>query len=241
MDDDEARIREYEEKLQLESLKRKVSMMKFPAPDRKKSKFNFSKALSNFGGQTVKPEPPRTMPLQVKIKTSAKTIKLPTIVSETSISRIVEKPWKFATKNVDECPICSNHLFSVCHPHISSAAERNKSETLESYSCSICRENHDITSDEKRKIVMGASSLHNVWKETSYQPGFHIDFDCIIGGEIHMFIPLSLINMLVKRKPWILSLPVALIMFQPQNRLNLLFFNCNRSSRRSRNTITIVV
>ena len=36
-----------------------------------------------------------------------------------SKARIVDKPWKFSTKNVDECNICSNELFSICHPHIS--------------------------------------------------------------------------------------------------------------------------
>ena len=40
-------------------------------------------------------------------------------ILQASKARIVDKPWKFSTKNVDECTICSNELFSVCHPHIS--------------------------------------------------------------------------------------------------------------------------
>jgi len=184
MGDEETRIREYEEKLQLESLKRKVSMMKFPAPEKKKSKLSFSKSLSSLGNHNLKSEP-RELPAQVKLKTSAKTIKLPTIVTEVTKSRIVEKPWKFATKNVDECQICSNHLFSVCHPHISTAIERRKSVEEESYFCNICAATHSLKEKGRRRIVLGASTLHNVWKENTYTPGYHVDFDCIIGGEIH--------------------------------------------------------
>jgi len=180
--DEETRIREYEEKLQLETLKRKVSAMKFPAPERKKPKLAFSKSLSTLNN---KAEPPPEMPLQVKLKTTAKAVKLPMQISDTSKSRLVEKPWKFSTKNVDECAICSNDLFSVCHPHISTAAEREKEAESETFSCSICRKNHEKKEKGRRKIVLGNSTLHNLWKESTYEPGFHIDFDCIIGGQIH--------------------------------------------------------
>ena len=30
-------------------------------------------------------------------------------------------------------------------------------------------------------IVLGSSTLHNIWKEKTYKPSTHIDFDCIIG------------------------------------------------------------
>ena len=115
----------------------------------------------------------------------------------------MDKPWKFSTKKVDECNICSNELFSVCHPHISrcsiflaqvkvyscshSIAERTKDESEEeNYSCTICR--HEHAKEEKqgrRRVVIGSSTLHNIWAEASYKPGYHIDFDCIIGGQIH--------------------------------------------------------
>jgi hypothetical protein len=187
MAEDEERIREYEEKMQLESLKRKVSSMRYPAPERKKPKMSFSKSLSGLGaGGQGKPEPQdMQVNMQVKIKTMAKAIKLPVLVSAASKSRIEDKPWKFATKNVDECTICSNHLFSVCHPHISSVAERRAAEG-ETYSCCVCRTTHaKEEAAANRRVTLCSSSLHNIWKESNFNPGFHIDFDCIIGGQIH--------------------------------------------------------
>jgi len=74
----------------------------------------------------------------------------------------------FATKPVPECGICSNHLFSVCHPHITSLA------SLQS------RKARDITS-----ILLGSSTLHNVWKSYRYKPQFLTDHDCIIGAQVH--------------------------------------------------------
>ena len=77
------------------------------------------------------------MPQQLKMKSASKTVKLNVNMSQVktfrvskklnfgfkaSKARIVDKPWKFSTKNVDECNICSNELFSVCHPHISRCA-----------------------------------------------------------------------------------------------------------------------
>merc|ERR1712032_1071558 len=59
------------------------------------------------------------MPQQLKMKSASKAVKLNVNMSQASKARIVDKPWKFSTKNVDECNICSNELFSVCHPHIS--------------------------------------------------------------------------------------------------------------------------
>ena len=74
------------------------------------------------------------MPQQLKMKSASKAVKLNVNMSQVdhirisqklnlgvkaSKARIVDKPWKFSTKNVDECNICSNELFSVCHPHIS--------------------------------------------------------------------------------------------------------------------------
>jgi len=78
------------------------------------------------------------------------------------------KPWVFATKPVPECGICSNHLFSVCHPHITSLTS------------SLARQVGDITS-----LLLGSSTLHNVWKSHKYRPKFLTDHDCIIGGQVH--------------------------------------------------------
>jgi len=82
------------------------------------------------------------------------------------------KPWVFSTKPVPECNICSNHLFSVCHPHISNITSlknftpRNKEDNITS-------------------ILLGSSTLHNVWKSREYNPKFPTYHDCIIGGQIH--------------------------------------------------------
>ena len=74
-------------------------------------------------------------------------------------------------------------MYSCSH----SIAERTKDESEEeNYSCTICR--HEHAKEEKqgrRKVVIGSSTLHNIWAEASYKPGYHIDFDCIIGGQIH--------------------------------------------------------
>jgi len=183
---DEERIREYEERLQLESLKRKVSMMKFPARENKKPKLAFSKSLSSLG--SAPPRPPALAahtPLQLKLKSSAKATKLPEIkLSQASKSRIADKPWKFATKNVDECGICSDALFSLCHPHVSSAAERRRAEGA-TFPCSTCRTTHPKQEQGKRRVLLGSSTLHNLWKEATFAPGHHVDFDCIIGGRVH--------------------------------------------------------
>jgi len=185
MAEDEERIREYEERVQLETLKRKVSMMKFPAPERKKPKLAFSANISGAMGRLQEKEV-MEMPQQLKMKSASKAVKLNVNMSQASKARIVDKPWKFSTKNVDECNICSNELFSVCHPHISSIAERSKDDGEEdSYSCTICRSSHARHESGRRKVVIGSSTLHNIWAEAAYKPGYHIDFDCIIGGQIH--------------------------------------------------------
>ena len=179
MTEEEERIKEYEERLQLESLKRKVSKMKFPAPDSKKPKMTFSKSLSSLmAANQLKPEP-APISMAIKMKSSVKAIKLAVNMSQASKARIVDKPWKFtgAVSAVDECTICSNELFSVCHPHISSLEEKIKDEED--------KEENEKQVRGKRRLVLCSSTLHNIWKEATYRPGFHIDFDCIIGGQIH--------------------------------------------------------
>lgn len=76
----------------------------------------------------------------------------------------------FATKPVPECLTCSNHLFSVCHPHISSVPRLLASASGR---------------PERRSLLIGSSTLHNVWKSASFRPQFATDYDCIIGGQIH--------------------------------------------------------
>lgn len=128
------------------------------------------------------------MPQQLKMKAASKAVKLNVNMSQASKARIVDKPWKFSTKNVDECTICSNELFSVCHPHISSLAEKSKSvDGEETFSCTVCRSTHAKEEKQvgRRKVMIGSSTLHNIWAEAAYNPGYHIDFDCIIGGQIH--------------------------------------------------------
>jgi len=77
------------------------------------------------------------------------------------------KPWVFSTKPVPECGICSNHLFSVCHPHITNIG-------------SLKGKKENITS-----ILIGSSTLHNVWKSKEFRPNFPTYHDCIIGAQIH--------------------------------------------------------
>jgi hypothetical protein len=38
-----------------------------------------------------------------------------------------------------------------------------------------------VVSDGRLSIVMGSSTLANIWKTGSFRPKFHIDFDIIIG------------------------------------------------------------
>jgi hypothetical protein len=33
----------------------------------------------------------------------------------------------------------------------------------------------------RRRVVMGSSDFHNLWKSKSFQPEVHVDFDVIIG------------------------------------------------------------
>jgi hypothetical protein len=39
----------------------------------------------------------------------------------------------------------------------------------------------DSNKSSRRRVVMGSSDMHNLWKAKSFQPECHIDFDCIIG------------------------------------------------------------
>ena len=83
------------------------------------------------------------------------------------------KPWVFSTKPVPECPICSNHLFSVCHPHITNITSLQ------------LKKSSSIKEDNITSILLGSSTLHNVWKSTEYKPKFTTYHDCIIGGQVH--------------------------------------------------------
>lgn len=92
---------------------------------------------------------------------------------------------KFKTKDVAECKICSNELFEVCHPHISTQEVISRFNAFR-FSCPICKRSHGNNSPDGRlSIVMGSSTLHNIWKSGTFRPKFHIDFDIIIGGRIH--------------------------------------------------------
>jgi len=91
---------------------------------------------------------------------------------------------KFSTKDIEECSICSNQLFEVCHPHISTQQIESRFQT-ENYYCPICKKQHPKQSEGRRSLVLGSSTLHNIWKVSEYKPNFHVDFDCIIGGKIH--------------------------------------------------------
>ena len=56
--------------------------------------------------------------------------------------------------------------------------------------CQICQKKHpDPKNDTKirKKVVLGSSTLAHLWKTDGFKQNcdFHIDFDCIIGGQIH--------------------------------------------------------
>jgi len=79
-----------------------------------------------------------------------------------------EKRRKFSTKDCEECKICSDEVFQVCHPHIKNDGVTTKKQ------------------EGRQKIVLGSSTLAHLWKSYAYNKSpFHIDFDCIIGGQIH--------------------------------------------------------
>ena len=88
------------------------------------------------------------------------------------------------SEDIEECRICSNELFEVCHPHISTQLIESRWDT-QSYFCPIFKKQHPKQSEGRRSLVLGSSTLHNIWKVSEYKPNFHVDFDCIIGGKIH--------------------------------------------------------
>lgn len=77
----------------------------------------------------------------------------------------VPKPWIFATKPVAECPPCSNQIFSVCHPHITNLRR--------------------LQGDGETNILLGSSTLHNVWRCPGFRGVKQFHHDIIIGGRVH--------------------------------------------------------
>lgn len=90
-------------------------------------------------------------------------------------------------------------FFQICHPHISSLDLAAQSFSVKGnpklINCQMCKRNHPrnpLTDDEastdqpirRRRIVMGSSDFHNLWKCKSYKPEVHIDFDVIIGNDL---------------------------------------------------------
>jgi len=92
----------------------------------------------------------------------------------------------FKTKDCAECTICSNSIYEVRHPHISSQQAVPKYDA-QMYFCQICRSKHHNQNKDGRRlsVVLGSSTLHNLWRVEQYRPNYHIDFDTIIGGKIH--------------------------------------------------------
>jgi len=156
-------------------VKRKFNSIGFGAPDLKKPKLNIS--LS-----------PRSFPSLKDSATSRprKSGRSNSSHAGTGLSVSQIKPWTFATKDCPECALCSHDLFAVCHPHISSLDDISRTPTTPSFHCQVCRTSHSKReAGGRRRVVLGSSTLHNLWKCEAYQPDFHIDFDCIIGGQIH--------------------------------------------------------
>ena len=54
--------------------------------------------------------------------------------------------------------------------------------------CQICQKLHtdpQLDQISRKKLVLGSSTLAHLWKTKGYRSPFHVDFDCIIGGQIH--------------------------------------------------------
>lgn len=95
---------------------------------------------------------------------------------------------RLATKDCEECKICSENVFEVCHPHISTRQSLlDKANHNGDSWCLICRQKHPVKQEERMKVVLGSSTLAHLWKTRTFSSNLkcHIDFDCIIGGQIH--------------------------------------------------------
>jgi len=88
----------------------------------------------------------------------------------------------FKTKDCPECDICSDDVFEIRHPHFST--QKTTPKRGGHYFCRLCRKNHSKESS-RLNVVLSSSTLHNLWKNPSFKPDQHIDFDTIIGGRIH--------------------------------------------------------
>jgi len=135
--------------------------------------------------------------LQIRVENTPTLIKRPYSDHGYKLS-FDGKRRKFSTKDCEECTICSDEVFEVNHPHISTVKqlqEKLPAQVPTSVAmripiwCQICQKKHrDPKIDPnvgRLKVVLGSSTLAHLWKTEGYQNGFHIDFDCIIGGQIH--------------------------------------------------------
>ena len=77
----------------------------------------------------------------------------------------VTEPWIFATKPVAECLRCSTKIFSVRHPHITNLSS--------------------LRGQRRANILLGSSTLHNVWKSREFRGVKDFHHDIIIGGRVH--------------------------------------------------------
>ena len=96
----------------------------------------------------------------------------------------LRKRRRLATKNCEECKICSEDVFEVCHPHISTRQSLWEKERGGMSWCMICRIKHPVMEPKDRmKIVLGSSTLAHLWKTQTFAQNirYHVDFDCIIG------------------------------------------------------------
>ena len=77
----------------------------------------------------------------------------------------ITKPWIFATKPVSECGPCSNDIFSVRHPHITNL--------------------HRLQCQRRPNMLLGSSTLHNIWRCGEFRGVREFCHDIIIGGQVH--------------------------------------------------------
>ena len=54
--------------------------------------------------------------------------------------------------------------------------------------CQICQAKHidpKLDKQGRHRIVLGSSTLAHLWKTKGFHSQYHIDFDCIIGENMH--------------------------------------------------------
>ena len=86
------------------------------------------------------------------------------------------------------CEICSGGPCGpVNHYHISTEHDRLVAlhdRKQASFYCQTCRKSHETLSPMRRNVIFTSSTMINFWKNSKWNPPFHIDCEAIVGGTI---------------------------------------------------------